>query len=193
MTTKRDIEARLEAIEERRTDDERMEWLIGPMMWFESEPRITDYLASRGFVVERGERHHDTGASDVRIQTTPPAADVLLGILWHYPGPTAPRDAVRIHWEDSRREQVVAEAEHPVEYSQPEPPADPVVVAEGDGWRAVAPEECVVEHLVCRRSAAAKTDHEILGSVPSAIEDADEYDLVEVDADPDAGCRPDTP
>lgn len=75
---------------------------------------------------------------------------------------------VRIVWEDERLEEVLADAEYPTEHAESDVLADPFVVDEG--WRAVMSADRVITNTVQRRADA---------------EDADEYDLVEVDADPD--------
>lgn len=93
--------------------------------------------------------------------------------------------AVRVVWDDERLERVLADAEHPVEYAEVEPPADPIVIDEGEGWRALAPAEQVITKMVQRRSDAEYHGFEILGPVELPLQDAAEYDLVEINADLD--------
>ncbi|MFC7155181.1 hypothetical protein ACFQPA_06895 [Halomarina halobia] len=183
--SKRTLEQRLGELEGQvTTEGDRLETLAGDALMYADEPALTDYLVSLGFVVEREERVHSTGHEDVMVHTTPSASDVFHSVRWHSDGPTTPHDACRIAWADDRLEAVLATAEHPVEYDTPELPIDSVTVDEGDGWRAIAPAGHVVENMVLRRSAAENYGYKILGPVPSRIADADELDLVEVDAVP---------
>jgi len=194
--TRRNLEKRLGDLEDQVTaEGDRLEMLGGYALMYAGEPTLSDYLVSLGFVVEREEREHGNGHEDVVVYTTPSASDVFHSVLWHYDGPTAPRDDLRIAWDDDRLEAVLADAEYPAEYDPPELPDDPVVVDEGDGWRAVTPAEYVVENMVLKRSAAENYGYDILGPVPSRIDEGDEHDLVEVDADPVpyADRRPTTP
>lgn len=185
MTTKRSIEKRIEHLEEGLAiEKDRLELLVGPGLWYGPEPELTNLLISRGFVVEREDQVHKKRHQHVQLHTIPSAFNVFQSILWHYDGPTAAQDDVRVMWEDAHREQVVSNATYPVEYSDPDLPDNPIVVDEGDGWMAVAPADRVVENMVLRRSAAEQYGYEIRDPVPSWIDDADEYDLVEVDADP---------
>ena len=192
MTSKRNIKNRIEALEKRLNDLEdqvtaegdRLEMLAGYGFMYADEPALTDYLVSLGFVVEREEQVHGNGYEDVMVHTTPSASDVFHSVLWHYDGPTAPRDDLRIAWDDNRLKAVLANAEYPVEHNTPEFPDDLVIVDEGDGWRAVALADHAVENMVLKRSTAENYGYDIIGSVPSRIDDADEYDLVEVDAEP---------
>lgn len=194
--TRRNLEKRLGDLEDQvTTEGDRLEMLAGYGLMHADEPALTNYLVSLGFVVECEERVHGNGHEDVMVHTTPSASDVFHSVLWHYDGPTAPRDDLRIAWDDDRLEAVVANADHPVEHDTPKFPDDPVVVDEGDGWRVLAPTEHAVENMVLKRSAAENYGYDILGPVPSRIDDADEHDLVEVDADPVpyADRRPTTP
>jgi len=194
--TRRKLEKRLGDLEDQvTTEGDRLEMLGGYGLMYADEPALSDYLFSLGYVVEREERVHGNGHEDVVVHTTPSASDVFHSVLWHYDGPTAPRDDLRIAWDDDRFEAVLADAEYSAEHDTPELPDDPVVVDEGDGWRAIAPAECVVENMVLKRSAAENYGYNILGPVPSRIDDAGEHDLVEVDADPVpyANRRPTTP
>lgn len=100
---------------------------------------------------------------------------------------------MRIVWEDDYLEQVLADAEYPTEYGEPEVPAAPFVVDEGDGWQAVVPSHRVVTQMVHRRCGAEYHGLDILGPVELPVADADEYDLVEVDADPDGDRQPGLP
>lgn len=70
-------------------------------------------------------------------------------------------------------------------YAEPTIPPDPVVVNEGDGWQAVVPSDRVITNMVHRRGDAEYHGFGILGPVELPTADADEYDLVETDADPD--------
>lgn len=177
------LKRRLDNLEEQVTSEQgRIEALAEMALWHAPEPEFTDYLASRGFVVEREERRHDNGHQDVLLHTTPSAADIFHSIVWHHEGPTLPRDEIRILWEDSALETVLSSTEHPAEH-EPQNPDETTVVVEGDGWHAVGPSERVIENMVIRRSTAERHDFEILRSVPSSVEDADEYDLVEVNAE----------
>ena len=122
------------------------------------------------------------------LQTTPSAGDVLGRVSWHRDGPTADHNDVRIIWEADRLEQVRADAEHPTVYAEPDVPAETerTVIDEGEGWVAVVPSDRVITNTVERRNDAEYHGHEILGPVGLPLEHADEYDLVEVDVDPDA-------
>ena len=194
--TRRNLEKRLNELEDQVTaEGDRFEMLTGYAFMYADEPALTDYLVSLEFVVECEEQVYGNGHEDVLVHTTPSASDVFHSVLWHYDGSTAPRDDLRIAWDDDHLEAVLANAEHPVEHDTPEFSADPVVGDEGDGWRVVAPADHVVENMVLKRSATENYGYDILGSVPSRIDDVDEYDLVEVDADPVpyADRRPTTP
>lgn len=97
MTTKRDIERKLEALKQEiasETEKERLEIYPAGLMC-EPEPELTNVFSERGFVVERERirtREHET----VRLHTTPSAADILHAVSWHTAGPTAVPDDVRI-------------------------------------------------------------------------------------------------
>lgn len=185
IPTKRNLSVRLEELEQGLIDqDGRLELLDGPGIEYRSEPDLTDDLVSAGFVVEREERVHNNGNEDVVLYTTPSAFEVFYAVLWHYPGPTAPRDDVCIAWEDDRLEQVLDSAEYPIAYTPPDCPANASIVVEGDGWRAIAPTERVIENMVLRRSSAESYGYKIIGPVGVPIENSREYDFVEVDADP---------
>lgn len=183
--TRRNLEKRLDDLEDQVTaEGDRLEMLAGYGLMYADEPALTDYLVSLGFVVEREERVHGNGHEDVMVHTTPSGSDVFHSVLWHHDGLTAPRDDLRIVWDDRRLEAVLANAEYPVEHEAPELPDDPVIVDEGDGWKAVAPADHVVENMVLKRSAAENYGYDILGPVPPRIAAAAEHDLVEVDAEP---------
>lgn len=183
--TRRNLEKRLDDLEDQVTaEGDRLEMLAGYGLMYADEPALTDYLVSLGFVVEREERVHGNGHEDVMVHTTPSGSDVFHSVLWHHDGLTAPRDDLRIVWDDRRLEAVLANAEYPVEHEAPELPDDPVIVDEGDGWKAVAPADHLVENMVLKRSAAENYGYDILGPVPSRIAAAAEHDLVEVDAEP---------
>lgn len=160
------------------------------MLLYEPEPELTDAFQSRGFVVKREERDHGHGNEDVVLHTTLSASDIFHAISWYQAGPTAVADDVRIVWEDKRREQVLADAEHPTEYAEPEVPEDPFVVVEHDGWRAVVPSDRVITTMIQRRGDAKYHGFEILEPVGLPLEDATECDLVEVDADPEGNRQP---
>ena len=185
LPTKRTIDARLEELE-RKVGEKRERWELhfGPGMMTAPEPRLTDYLVSLGFVVDREVRTHSTGHEDVVLRSTPDAIGLFNTVLWHYEGPTVHRDEVRIVWEDDALEATLTGVEHDVEYSEPDYPASWTSVDEGDGWTAVAPTDRVVSNAIVRRSAAKSNGYDILRSVPSYIPDADKHDLVEVDMEP---------
>lgn len=183
--TRQNLEKRLSTLEaQSSTDGDRLEMLAGKTFMYDNEPTLTNYLVSLGFVVAREQQVHSTGSENVLLHTTPSADDLFHSILWHYGGPTAPRDDLRIIWDSEQLETVIAAAEHPVEHHPSGPHTDAVVVNKGDGWEALAPDEYVVENMVCKRSEAENAGYDILGPVPPQIEDADTFDLVEVDADP---------
>lgn len=98
---------------------------------------------------------------------------------------------MRIVWEDERLEEVLADAKYPTEHAEPDVPVDPLVVDED--WRAVVSADRVITNMVQRRADAEYHRFEILGPVERPVEDADEYDLVEVDADPDKDRQPEFP
>lgn len=197
MTTKRRIERKLKTLEEAaaaESENEKERLEIHPaLLLCKPEPELTDLLRSRGFVVEREEQIHGNGTEDVVLHTTPSVRDVFQEVSWHHAGPTAVPDDVRIVWEDDYLEQVLADAEYPTEYGEPEVPAAPFVVDEGDGWQAVVPSDRVVTQMVHRRCGAEYHGLDILGPVELPVADADEYDLVEVDADPDEDRQPGLP
>jgi hypothetical protein len=180
--SKREIERELETLGD-GVNSSRSELVAGLFMWSGDEPELTEYLVSRGFAVEREERTHDNGYRDVLLHPTPDVKDVFLSVTWHYDGPTTPNDAVRIRWDDEALEKAVKTAEHPVEYDSPTLPADPVTVAEGEGWAAVAEADMVAENMVDRRSKAEREGLEILGDAPP-VSDREKHDLVEIDGDP---------
>jgi len=180
--SKREIERDLETLGG-TVDGSRTELIAGMVMWWGEEPELTEYLASRGFVVEREERTHDNGHRDVLLHPTPDVKDVFHSVTWHYPGPTTPNDAVRIRWDADAREEAVDAAEYPVEYDAPDPPEEPISVVEGDGWAAVAEADLVAENMVDRRSKAEREGLEILGEAPP-VSDREKHDLVEIDAAP---------
>jgi hypothetical protein len=178
--TKRELKRDLEEIADTTTDTPTE--LIAEMpLWMADEPELSEHLSTRGFVVEREERVHDNGYRDVLLHTTPSANDVFHQIAWHWGGPTAPKEAVRVRFDETRREAVLEAAEYPVVYEQPSLPEEPVTVVEGDGWEAVAEADLVAENMVLRRSTAKQAGYEIIGEAPP-IPDRDTYDLVEVDA-----------
>jgi len=180
--TKRDLKRDLEEMGD--TDDgPRTEFLAGAALWWGDEPAFTEYLSTRGFVVEREERTADNGHQDVLLHTTPDVKDVFLSVTWHWPGPTTPNDAVRIRWDEDALETAREAAEYPVEYEPAALPEEPVTVVEGDGWDAVAEADLVAERMVDRRSTAERKGLEVLGDAPP-ISDREEYDLVEIDAPP---------
>lgn len=185
MTTKREIRRRLEALEERTADaDERLEILSGPSLMMATEPHLSAPLAAQGFVVEREERTHGNGHGNVLVYATPAAGDLRHSLLWHYPGPTAPREDLCILRDDDRHAQICAESDHPLTFERPDPPSDPVVIEDGDGWRAVVPGDRAIESMILRRGSAERSSHDIRGPVELPIANADEYDLVVLDADP---------
>lgn len=182
--TKRSIAARIDALEaDITTAGDRLEVLPKSMLYAD-EPRLTVSLASRGFVVEREPQTDGPADPMVRLQTTPSLREVSQAVLWHTEGPTAVSDDVRIAWDDDRLAEILAAADAEVVHDVPDLPDERVVVAEGEGWEAVAPADRVVETMILRRSAAENADYEIRGPVPPWVDGADEYDLVEVDADP---------
>ena len=182
--TKRTINARLEALEEETTNENPRLEVLPEVMRYNTEPRLTADLMFRGFVVEREPQTDGPGRSMVRLQTTPSMRDVTHAVLWHTEGPTAPKDEIRIAWDDDRREAVLEAADSDVVSETPTLPSDPVVVADGDGWEAVVTADRVVENMILRQAEAETFDYEILGPVPPWIDGTDEYDLVEVDAEP---------
>ena len=197
MATKRELERRLADLEaQNRTagpaddDPERIELYFDGLYMYEPEPELTDALGSRGFVVER-DVQDDADSGTVLLETVPSAGDVLGAVSWHRDGPTADLNDVRIVWEADRLEEVRADAEHPTVYAEPDVPAETerTVIDEGEGWAAVVPSDRVITNTVERRGNAEHRGHEILGPVELPLADADEYDLVEVDADPDEDCQ----
>lgn len=180
--SKREIERALETLGD-AVDDSRTELVASMVLWWGEEPELTEYLASRGFVVEREVRTHDNGYQNVLLHATPDVKDVFHSVTWHYPGPTTPNDAVRIRWDDDAREEAVAAAEYPVEYDARPLPEEPITVVEGEGWDAVAEADLVAENMVDRRSKAEREGLEILGE-PPPIPDREKHDLVEIDAEP---------
>lgn len=191
MTTKRNIERRLEALEAQTADvGDRPEMVADAWLWRGPEPELTDYLATRGFVIEREARHYENGYEDVLLHATPSAGNLRHQLLWHWDGPTAPLDDLRIVWEDTAHDAVLADVAHPVEYSRPGPPDESVTIEAGDGWQAVVPEDRVIDSLVLRRGGAERSPYEIRRPVELPIRNADEYDLVVVDADPGADRHP---
>jgi hypothetical protein len=180
--SKRELERAFESLSE-ATGGSLTEMVSGMGLWFGDAPELTDYLATRGFVVERKIRTHDNGHQDVVLYPTPGAMDIFNELTWHSPGPTAPNDAIRIEWSDDALEAALDAAEHPVEHNTVELPADPVTVTEGDGWRAVAARELVAENMVDRRSRAEQQGLKILGNAPP-VSDREKHDLVELDAEP---------
>lgn len=199
MTTKRDIERRLEALEQETASEdddedetERLEFHFGVYM-YEPEPQLTKALQELGFVVEREEKGTKDGEGGIILHTTPSATDVFGEVSWSRPGLTAVVGDIRIVWDDERREEVLANAEYPTAYGEATVPADPVVVDEGDGWKAVVPSDRVITRMVHRRNDAEYHGFEILGPVELPLQDAAEYDLVEVDADPDDDRHPNRP
>lgn len=193
MTTKRSLERRLEAVEENVTSEkDRLKIHFGNGFMYETEPKLTIALRSRGFVIEREERVHENGNEDVRLHTTPSTPDVFSAISWHHGGPTANHNDVRIIWEDERLEQVLADATYATEYAESDVPAgvDTTVVTEGEGWKAVVRADRVITNMVHRRSDAEYHGFEILGPVELPLSDNEKYDLVEVNADPDADRQP---
>lgn len=98
-----------------------------------------------------------------------------------------------IVWEDERREQVLADATYPVTDAEPDVPADPFLIAEDAGWRAVAPTDQVITNLVKQRRDVERHGFEILGPVDLPLTDADKYALGEIDADPDVDRQPKRP
>lgn len=94
MTTKREIERRLEALEEEAaTENEtgRMEFHVDNGLMYEPEPELTNALRALGFVVEREEQ-----GEIVMLYTTPSTGDLFPTISWHHDGPTVAPNAVRI-------------------------------------------------------------------------------------------------
>lgn len=180
--SKRELERAVESLSE-ASGGSRTEIVSGMGLWFEDEPALTEYLASRGFVVERKVRTHDNGHQDVVLYPTPDAMDVLNSLTWHRAGPTAPNDAIRIEWSDDALEAALDAAEYPVEHNTVELPADPVTVTQGDGWRAVAERELVAGNMVDHRSRAERQGLKILGNAPP-VSDREKHDLVELDAEP---------
>lgn len=186
MVTKRNIERRLKALEKTassKNGKKRIEIYPDGLMC-EPEPELTNAFSERGFVVEReqiGAGEHES----VRLHTTPSAADILHMVSWHTAGPTAVPNDVRIVWEAERLEAVLADAAYPVEYADLEAPDNSFVIDDGDGWTAVVPADRVITNLVAQRGIGENHDLEILGPIKLPISGADEYDLVEVDADPD--------
>jgi hypothetical protein len=73
---------------------------------------------------------------------------------------------------------------------EPEAPVNPVVVNEGDDWMAVSPAERVITNQVHRREDVDSQMFDIINTVNPLVTDSDTYDLVEVDADPDAERQP---
>ena len=181
VPTKRTIDARLEELERKVGEKrERTEILIGYGVSVAPEPQLTDYLVSLGFVVEREVRTHSSGYEDVQLHTTPSSPEIFQSICWHSTGRTALREDIRIMWEEDSREAILADADYPARYIEPDYPDGPIVVEEGDGWMAVVPQDRVIKNTVTRRSTAERQGYEIIRSVPSWVPDADEYDLVEV-------------
>lgn len=122
----------------------------------------------------------------VLLQTTPSTGDIVGAVSWHRDGPTADLNDIRIVWEADRLEQVRADAEHPTVYAESDVPAETerTVIDEDEGWMAVVPSDWVITNPVERCRDAEYRGHEILGPVELPLADADESDLVEVDADP---------
>lgn len=179
-----ELQDRLDAVERAVDGPETRTELIADMaLWSGEEPELTEYLTTRGFVVEREVRKHDNGYQDVLLHTTPSAKDVFYSATWHYGGPTTPNDAVRMRWGTDALEDALDAVEHPVRHEEPELPDDPVTVVDGDGWDAVAEAELVAERMVDRRSRAEREGWDIIGDAPP-IPDREKYDLVEIDADP---------
>lgn len=179
--SKREIERAVDDLADTATTS-RGEFIAGMALWCGEEPELTEYLTTRGFVVEREVRTHN-GHEDVILHTTPPAVDVFHQITWHYGGPTTPNDAVRVRFDEDRREEALATAEYPVEYEEPPLPEEPITVVDGDGWEAVAEADLVAENMVDRRSKAEREGLEVLGEAPP-IPDREKYDLVEINARP---------
>lgn len=191
MTSKRQLKARIEALEEMiAPEDDRDELLLGPGIRIESEPQLTERLAARGFIVEREVRTFATDYEDVLLQTTPSAPEILHDVLWHAPGPTAPRADVCIDWIRDPRETVIEAAKHPVRWTAPDLPAEPAVVASDESWMAVVPADQCLDYLVMRRGRAERSPYEIREPVEVSLDHADDYDLVTVDAPPDADRHP---
>ncbi|KAB7514656.1 hypothetical protein DM867_05940 [Halosegnis rubeus] len=185
MTSRREIRDRTAALEDRTTEaGERLETVVGGGLMIATEPQLSAPVAAQGFVVEREARTHDTGHEDVVLHTTPSVSELRHSLLWYYPGPTAPREDLRILWADDRHDQVCAAATHPIIFDRPDPPPEPVVIKEGDGWRAVVPAARTIESMILRRGNAERSSHDIRGPVELPIADADEYDLVVLDAAP---------
>ena len=176
--SKRELEREIKELSD-TVAGSRTELIAGVGIWWGEEPELTEYLASRGFVVEREERSHPM----VLLHSTPDASDVFHSVTWHHPGPTTPDDAVRIRWDADAREAAVDTAEYPVEYDAPVLPEEPITVVEGDGWNAVAEADLVAENMVDRRSRAEREGLEILGEAPP-VPGHEKNDLVEIDADP---------
>lgn len=196
MTTKRELERRLAALEEAAADEPekgRPEIHLGGGFMYGTEPHLTDFLRSIGFVVEREERCHGNEHEDVLLETAPPALGVFNTTSWNYPGRTAVREELRIIWEDDALEKARGDADHPVTYAEPDMPENPIVVTEDEGWMAVAPVEHVITSMIHRRANAEFHGFDILDPVELPIQGATEYDLVKVDADPNAERRPRAP
>ncbi|ADJ13911.1 hypothetical protein [Halalkalicoccus jeotgali] len=193
MATKRQLERKLAELEAQNhsttpeeDDRECLELHFDGLHAYELEPELTDTLSSYGFVVERDVREYANGRTVV-LQTTPSASAVLGAVSWHRDGPTADHNDVRIIWEPDRLEQVRADAEHSTVYVAPDVPdeTERTVIAEGDGWTAIVPSDRVITNRVVRRKNAEYHGYEILGPVELPLENAAEYDLVEVTTDPD--------
>lgn len=190
MTTKRDIERKLEALKQEiasENEKERLEIYPDGCMC-QPEPELTNVFSERGFVVER-ERIRTSEHETVRLHTTPSAADILHTVSWHTAGSTAVPDDVRIVWEAERLEAVLADAVYPVEYADPEVPDNPFVIDDGDGWSAIVPTDRIITNTVHQRGDAERHDLEILGPVELPIWGAAKYDLVETNVDPDDDPR----
>jgi len=153
-----ELKDRIDVVEQAVDGPESRTEMVDEMaLWSGEEPELTNYLTTRGFVVEREERIHDNGYRDLMLHTTPSAKDVFYSITWHYGGPTTPNDAVRIRWNDADAlDAALDAADHPVRHEDPLLPDDPVTVVEGDGWDAVADPDLVAERMVDRRSRAKK-------------------------------------
>lgn len=95
------------------------------------------------------------------IHETPSVVDTMHQLLWCKPGPTASFEDVRIVWEDEAREAVVADAAHPVAYTQVACPDDPVTIETGDGWRAVVPADRAIESMVLLRGQVDRIPYDI--------------------------------
>lgn len=183
--TKRDLASDVEDLrEDAETPGDRIELVSGMVTARGPAPELTDFFAIRGFLVAREEREFDNGFRDALLHLTPEPADSIYPAAWHWEGPTAPKDALRVRWDSDAREDAIEAAEWPVECTVPDLPADPTVIVDGDGYDVVAPADRTVENRIIRRADAEYHGFDILRSVPSSIPNADEYDLVEVDADP---------